>query len=655
MGMAPRWFAVRPRLTDTPVNAIVFNVVVIAFLVSLDFHTILCITNFFTSAASGFEFAAALKLRWTHGQMPRPYRVPVGKAGLGLLIAVPMLLCAAVCAITATRSRVSASLVSGGLVLSVLAYVPLRHHGRGVSRITAEVEALPANPVVGALVLPARGSARRSYSVSRTCSFSPSAIRRSTLSAVGEADPMAAQPSEACACAPASEPCANRDVHTVAPLLSRGARNRGSRWCELAACLLVMVVLYIQGGAVLLAPFFSKSEPGQRVSGRIVGLIFASYPVAAALTTPIVARTIHAIGLRTTVTAGLILTVLGNVGFGLVPRVADHPAALAAGFGLCRGVAGMGGALAESGVLTSVSMQSWGPHMAKALASIEFTTGIGSALGALIGGTLYEAGARSPLGAFMLPLATAAGLSLVTAPLALAFLPTRSMMADDDDPSAGGHARGVFGHLTAWRCVPLVSLLLSAVIFEGLNPLYEPHLHAPPYQLSESRIGFLIAAICMVYTLTALPIGLLTDRILTRSATAGTRLRLLMVGGWVAFISAAAVLMPPLWSSSPVPTLLPLTLAVPLLGGATAVVIIPSLPALQHGLADNDTAGRTSLCALWNGTYAAGSALGPFLSAALYAHAGWNSCMIGMCVLSALAGAVLLIAAMRGASSGSTD
>ena len=57
MGLAPAIFA-RRAATDTPINCIALQFVMIALLISLDFNQILCIDNFFSASAAILEFLA---------------------------------------------------------------------------------------------------------------------------------------------------------------------------------------------------------------------------------------------------------------------------------------------------------------------------------------------------------------------------------------------------------------------------------------------------------------------------------------------------------------------------------------------------------------------------------------------------------------------
>lgn len=125
-----------------------------------------------------------------------------------------------------------------------------------------------------------------------------------------------------------------------------------------------------------------------------------------------------------------------------------------------------------------------------------------------------------------------------------------------------------------------------------------------------------------------------------------------MLAGWLATLVSAVLLAPgggggghahdSLWPLRPPWAQVALGVATPLLGAGGALVLIPSLPDMQRGLGDGADEERAALCALWNGAYAGGSAIGPMLATMVYARAGWASIVVAQAVLSLLASALLL-------------
>ena len=448
------------------------------------------------------------------------------------------------------------------------------------------------------------------------------------------------------------------------------------RYKILAACIAVFLVQYSQSQAMI-APFIVRSTPGELLGPDAVGFIFAVYPLATALATPLPPRVLGCIGLRGMVVLGLSLSCIGNVLFGAAGHYAAEEWASVLGplLTVARALGGVGADLSEAGCLTAVSSAGWGADLGKALSSIEVTTGIGAAMGAAAGGYLYT------VSGFFLPMAVGAAVLLLVLPIAICYLP-RS--AGEGGGGADGGAGGDDAKLPAelqsaepqpptryksgpfhgvgrrlGRIATCASLALGAAVFEGLNPLLEPHLKRHPFHLDVEPVGLLLALICLIYTLTALPVGWLTDRA-NKGSQAGCRLRVLMLSGWVCTLIAGVLLAPggggggdggPDYSMWPLPGSLAhlcLAISIPLLGAGAALVIIPSLPDMQRGIAEDDDENsesgmmRAAICAIWNGAYAGGSAVGPLLATMLYAREGWASIVLAQIALSLAAGAVLL-------------
>ena len=124
VGLMPSCFAHRQSRLGTPTRAIALQVAIVALLAGLDFSVIMCVDNFFSAAAAALEFAAAVQLRRRKPYLPRPYRVPLGTAGLTLLLLLPLGISVLVMAVTAMHSRLSLVLCGSATVVGVLGYLP---------------------------------------------------------------------------------------------------------------------------------------------------------------------------------------------------------------------------------------------------------------------------------------------------------------------------------------------------------------------------------------------------------------------------------------------------------------------------------------------------------------------------------------------------
>jgi MFS family permease len=501
-----------------------------------------------------------------------------------------------------------------------------------------------------------------------------------------------------------------------------GDEPTARRTAVLVCCVLVFLCQYCQASPMI-APFLAASEPGLLVGTDMVGVIFAAYPMATALATPLPDQLIARIGIRATVIIGLCMTASGSLIFGLVGELLSQDGSatlVASGLILARALGGVGASLSESGCLTAVSVSGWGDDLGKAFAVVEVTTGVGAAVGAAMGGYLYYIGESAWCGPFMLPMLVASAFPLCVVPCVLLNLSDVAAAEElngggggggmrggcSGDGSGGGrgggsgdggaaHAASTAGaagtpgmkgapdassrSMIGLTCTAL-SLALSAAFFEGLNPLLEPHFVLPPFSLSIPQVGLYLAIICFLYTLTSLPAGWLTDK-LNHGPAAGRNVRGLMLAGWAIALVGVMLLWPaagaPLGSngaahagthsgypnmggahmgsseaehvSRPASAMsdelvqLLTVLSVPALGISAALILIPSMADLQRGLAPDDEQGRARMCALWNGAYSSGSALGPLAATMVYARCGWPVIVSATAATAVFAGVVLLI------------
>ena len=104
----------------------------------------MCIDNFFSAAAAALEFFAAIQLRAQRPDLPRPYRVPVGTAGLALCLLLPFGTSLLVMYVTATHSPQTLALCSCATVVGGLMYVPAwvrRKYGSERAKVRASAAA----------------------------------------------------------------------------------------------------------------------------------------------------------------------------------------------------------------------------------------------------------------------------------------------------------------------------------------------------------------------------------------------------------------------------------------------------------------------------------------------------------------------------------
>jgi amino acid transporter len=117
-GMLPqRLAALHPRYA-TPWISIIVNSAGIAVLIPFSFQDLIEIDMFLYAAALVLEFGALIWLRVKKPEMPRPYRVPYGLAGVIAISFPPVVLCLASIALSSDATRyVSLGGIAAGLVV----------------------------------------------------------------------------------------------------------------------------------------------------------------------------------------------------------------------------------------------------------------------------------------------------------------------------------------------------------------------------------------------------------------------------------------------------------------------------------------------------------------------------------------------------------
>lgn len=327
--------------------------------------------------------------------------------------------------------------------------------------------------------------------------------------------------------------------------------------------------------------YFPASPPGLALGPKGVGAVFSAYPLATALAAPLSPLLINCVGLRTTALIGVCLASLSVFMLGLLP-LAPGPGLLVA-FLLVRGLGGVGSTLVETSCLTSISISGWGDDLGKAFATMEVMTGSACAFGAVIGAELYDAGAHSPLGAFLTPCVFCAALLLFMLPAATVLPSKRMVDAREGAGDANGAAPDLRRLLTPRRVATALSLALAATVVESINPLLEVHLLRAPYSFTPRIVGLVFGAICTAYMFCALAVGAAVDKLSRDPILMARRLTLLMAAGWVFTIigllllgPAAASAAAPVFPREGLPEHITWGGAI-VLGAAAAATIIPTL------------------------------------------------------------------------------
>ncbi|KAK1935594.1 putative polyamine transporter [Phytophthora citrophthora] len=91
-GLAPPYFAQRHPDTGVPRRAILLAFFIIVFMGMFDFDTILGVDNFLSALSSLVEMSAAVRMRFSHPEIERPYRVNLSDRSLVIAMMLPFTL-----------------------------------------------------------------------------------------------------------------------------------------------------------------------------------------------------------------------------------------------------------------------------------------------------------------------------------------------------------------------------------------------------------------------------------------------------------------------------------------------------------------------------------------------------------------------------------
>ena len=139
-----------------------------------------------------------------------------------------------------------------------------------------------------------------------------------------------------------------RQSDKAEPLLQ--PRQPSRHLATLGCCYCIFLVQYAV--QFMISPFFPTSPAGEAIGIRLVGAVFAAYPLATVVATPFVPSVLRTLGMRIAIPGGLCVTALGSLLFGLLPSFVSSPLALSVGLLCFRSLGGLGAAVSETGCLT---------------------------------------------------------------------------------------------------------------------------------------------------------------------------------------------------------------------------------------------------------------------------------------------------------------
>ncbi|KAM4040163.1 MFS-type transporter SLC18B1 [Anomaloglossus baeobatrachus] len=246
----------------------------------------------------------------------------------------------------------------------------------------------------------------------------------------------------------------------------------------------------------ILGPFFPQEATKKGVSNTIVGFIFGCFALFNFLSSLILGKYIVQIGAKFMFVAGLSLSGVATILFGLLDKASEGTVFIALCF-LVRSVdaVGFGASITAS---SSILAQAFPNNIATAMGSLEIFTGLGLVLGPPIGGVLYQSfGYEVPfiaLGCFV----------LLMVPLNLFLLPTY-----DSSPGKDSFWTLVTLPKVMVMCFTIFSLSASLGFLDPTMSLFVTET----FHLQVGYVGLVFLGLALSYSISSPLLGLISDKL----------------------------------------------------------------------------------------------------------------------------------------------
>jgi len=405
----------------------------------------------------------------------------------------------------------------------------------------------------------------------------------------------------------------------VKPSTSSPTQSKSKRLHKRRTCLVLLGGTQLLAGCALslLAPFFSNEAEGKGVSVSAAGVVFSSVFVVQIVLTPVLGKYISRLGSSNLFNYGAILSGLTNVAFAFVPLLPSGPLFLTVSL-VIRCVTAVGEAAVFTAVYPLASARASPGRCSSVLGWMETMLGLGTTLGPVLGGLLYQ------LGGFYLPFLALGSLLVLCGLLGFCILPAECGDGGGEDDEDGEEVNDLkYRSLLGVPSVLVASLVLvlTGVASEWYQPTLEPYLRTQfdltPFQAS---LFFMIDG--ATYAL-ATPIwGLLLDKGVNSFTT-------LLLGSIVISVSYLGLgPCPPL-----APSITQVCVASALHGIGMSANFIATLTAMLSAAGKRAAGGETEqlrgmITSIWVTSESVGGFLGATGGAAAYDSVGWTwSCI----------------------------
>lgn len=349
----------------------------------------------------------------------------------------------------------------------------------------------------------------------------------------------------------------------------------------------------------ILGPFFPNEAVKKGASQTVIGLIFGCYAVCNLIGSLILGKYIVQIGAKFMLVAGLFVSSVCTILFGLLDRVPAGTPFIALCF-IVRSVDALGfaGAMTSSFAMTAKIFPN---NVATVLGSLEIFTGLGLILGPPVGGWFYQSFG------YEVPFMLLGCLLMIMVPFNIYVLPSI-----DAAPSKDSFFRLLTQIKIVLICYAIFTLSAGLGFLDATLSLFA----IETFKLSNGYVGLIMLGLSLPYCLASPLLGYITDKY------PATRSWFMVVGG----VSTALGF----WLLGPVPILnIPsqlwlLVLMLAVIGFSLGMTAIPTFPeiltcAYEQGYEEGlSTLGMVS--GLFGAVWSTGMFYGPIVGGLITQH-----------------------------------
>ncbi|XP_053237914.1 MFS-type transporter SLC18B1 isoform X1 [Podarcis raffonei] len=246
----------------------------------------------------------------------------------------------------------------------------------------------------------------------------------------------------------------------------------------------------------ILGPFFPREAEKKGASNTVVGLIFGCFALFNFLTSLIMGKYLVQIGAKFMFVAGMFISGVATILFGMLDRAPDGPIFI----GLCFVVRAMDAIGFAAAITASFSIlaKAFPNNIATVMGSLEIFTGLGLVLGPPLGGFLYQSFG------YEVPFIVLGCLVLILVPLNMFLLPKY-----DSTPSKDSF----------WKLVVLpkvIFLCLTMFTLSGCLSFLDPTMSLfvlKKFKLPAGYVGLVFLGLALSYSLSSPLLGFLSDKL----------------------------------------------------------------------------------------------------------------------------------------------